>query len=267
MDTAPGMALFVKSWMFTLQPRLSKTFLVIGQSSMKMSILQLLEKTRKENIAVKSIRYLIANKPVAGVVESLKIVTKTKTERIAKYAFDFALKNGRKKVTIVHKANIMKLGDGLFLNTCREVGKRYESFGIKTEDMIVDNASMQLVSKPKQFDVIVCGNLYGNILSNVGAALVGGPGLIPGANIGRDFAVFEPGCRHVGLDIMGKNRANPTAMILSAVHLLRHLGLEVHADMISNALMKVIKEGKILTPDVGGKHTTTEFTNAVVGCL
>lgn len=164
----------------------------------------------------------------------------------------------------------MKLGDGLFLNTCREVGKRYEAFGIKTEDMIVDNASMQvcivnqLVSKPHQFDVIVCGNLYGNILSNVGAALVGGPGTVPGANIGRDFAVFEPGCRHVGKDIMGTNKANPTSLILSSVYLLRHIGLNEQADRISKALLNVITESKILTPDVGGHHTTTDFTNAVI---
>ncbi|KAJ3319306.1 isocitrate dehydrogenase (NAD(+)) idh1 [Boothiomyces sp. JEL0866] len=205
--------------------------------------------------------------PVPGVVESLKVSTQQKTERIAKYAFDFALKNGRKKVTIIHKANIMKLGDGLFLRTCREVGKRYESFGIKTDDMIVDNASMQLVSKPSQFDVIVCGNLYGNILSNVGAALVGGPGLIPGANIGRDFAVFEPGCRHVGKDIMGTNKANPTSMLLSSIHLLRHIGLNDHANRISDALLQVIKEGTVLTPDVGGHNSTTDFTLAVIGKL
>ncbi|KAJ3373035.1 isocitrate dehydrogenase (NAD(+)) idh1 [Kappamyces sp. JEL0680] len=205
--------------------------------------------------------------PVPGVVESLKVSTKAKTERIAKYAFDFALKNNRKKVTIIHKANIMKLGDGLFLNTCREVGKKYEAFGIKTEDMIVDNASMQLVSKPGQFDVIVCGNLYGNILSNVGAALVGGPGCVPGANIGRDFAVFEPGCRHVGKDIMGKNTANPTSLLLSSIHLLRHIGLDDQADRISRALYGVLEESKVLTPDVGGKHTTTDFTLAVIGKL
>ncbi|KAI8905422.1 hypothetical protein EDD86DRAFT_211459 [Gorgonomyces haynaldii] len=205
--------------------------------------------------------------PVPGVVESLKVVTRAKTERIARYAFDFALKNGRKKVTIVHKANIMKLGDGLFLNICRNVGKEYESFGIKTEDMIVDNASMQLVSKPHQFDVIVCGNLYGNILSNVGAGLVGGPGLIPGANVGREYAVFEPGCRHVGLDIQGRNSANPTALLLSSVNMLRHLGLVEYADRIYNAIIETVSECKVLTPDVGGKHTTTDFTLELISKL
>ena len=115
--------------------------------------------------------------------------------------------------------------------------------------------------------MIVCGNLYGNILSNVGAALVGGPGIVPGANIGRDFAVFEPGCRHVGKDIMGKNHANPTSLLLSSVHMLRHIGLNEHADRISKALLEVITEGKILTRDVGGHHDTTEFTKAVISKL
>ncbi|KAJ3161800.1 isocitrate dehydrogenase (NAD(+)) idh1 [Geranomyces michiganensis] len=202
--------------------------------------------------------------PVPGVVESLKVVTRYKTERIAKYAFDFALKNGRKKVTAIHKANIMKLGDGLFLNTCREVAKRYESSGIQFNDMIVDNASMQLVSKPSQFDVIVCGNLYGNILSNVGAAIVGGPGLVPGANFGANYAVFEPGCRHVGKDIQGRNSANPTALLMSSIHMLRHLGLNDEANRISKALTAVITESKILTPDLGGSNTTTDFTKAIM---
>eukprot|EP00842_Homolaphlyctis_polyrhiza_P005889 jgi/Hompol1/6300/HPOL_004923-RA len=202
--------------------------------------------------------------PVPGVVESLKVVSRAKTERIARYAFDFALKNGRKKVTIIHKANIMKQGDGLFLNTCREVGKHYESFGIKVDDMIVDNASMQLVAKPHQFDVVVCGNLYGNILSNIGAALIGGPGIVAGANIGRDYAVFEPGCRHVGQDIQGRNKANPTALILSSIHLLRHIGLEEQASAISASLLKVIKDGRVLTEDVGGRASTTDFTAAIM---
>lgn len=127
-----------------------------------------------------------------GVVESLKVITRTKSERIARFAFDFALRNNRKKVTCIHKANIMKLADGLFLNTCREVAKEYVSSGIMFNDMIVDNASMQLVSRPQQFDVMVMPNLYGNIVSNVGAGLVGGPGIVPGCNIGREYAMFEP---------------------------------------------------------------------------
>lgn len=173
---------------------------------------------------------------VPGVVESLKIITRTKCERIARFAFDFALKNHRKHVTCVHKANIMKLADGLFLETCRKVAKEYERSGITFNDMIVDNASMQLVAKPQQFDVMVMPNLfapppffyhylsviftrtfihpltfafvrsYGAIVANIGAALVGGPGIVPGANIGREFALFEPGCRHVAKDIMVSDR-------------------------------------------------------------
>ncbi|KAI9235747.1 MAG: hypothetical protein BYD32DRAFT_45186 [Podila humilis] len=202
-----------------------------------------------------------------GVVESLKVITRTKSERIARFAFDFALRNGRKKVTCIHKANIMKLADGLFLNTCREVSKEYASSGIKFDDMIVDNASMQLVSKPQQFDVMVMPNLYGNIVSNVGAGLVGGPGLVPGCNIGREYAMFEPGCRHVAKDIQGRNTANPSAMILSAVMMLRHLGLDEQANMIANAVIKTIETGAVRTPDLGGKSTTTDFTFAVIDNL
>ena len=158
-----------------------------------------------------------------------------------------------------------KLGDGLFLNTCRDVYKNlYSATGIKLEDMIVDNAAMQLVSRPQQFDVMVMPNLYGNIVSNVGAALIGGPGIVPGCNMGRDYAVFEPGCRHVGRDIEGKNRANPTAMILSSVMMLRHLGLHRHADAIYESIMSTIKSGKIKTPDMGGNNTTGDFTKAVL---
>jgi len=133
-------------------------------------------------------------------------MTRAKCERIARFAFDFAIKNNRKTVTCVHKANIMKLGDGLFLNTCRKVAEEYKDSGIKFNDMIVDNTSMQLVARPQQFDVMVMPNLYGSIISNIGAALVGGPGIVPGANIGREFALFEPGCRHV----VSQTKTTPT---------------------------------------------------------
>ncbi|KAJ1510719.1 isocitrate dehydrogenase (NAD(+)) idh1 [Coelomomyces lativittatus] len=204
------------------------------------------------------------HQPYPGVVESLKLVTKAKTERIAQFAFDFALHNGRKKVTCVHKANIMKLGDGLFLNTCKEMAQKYVSAGIQFEDMIVDNTAMQLVSKPTQFDVLVMGNLYGNIVSNIGAALVGGPGIVPGANLGREYALFEPGCRHVGKDIEGRNLANPSAMLLSAVAMLRHLHLDTYAEAIANAVFKTLSTGQVRTSDMGGKSSTTEFTKAVI---
>ncbi len=200
-----------------------------------------------------------------GVVELLKIMTRFKSERIAKFAFDFARKNNRKLVTAIHKANIMKLGDGLFRQTVKDIAQDYP--GIEVSDLIVDNASMQAVARPDQFDVLVTPNLYGSILSNIGAALIGGPGLVPGANFGREYAVFEPGCRHVGLDLKGQNTANPTAMILSATMMLRHLGLNQEADRISKATYDVIAEGNIRTRDIGGKSSTTEFTDAILSKL
>ncbi|KAJ3570199.1 hypothetical protein NP233_g4561 [Leucocoprinus birnbaumii] len=199
-----------------------------------------------------------------GVVENLKVSTRAKAERISRFAFDFALKNGRKKVTCVHKANIMKLGDGLFLNTFRRVAEEYRSSGIEFNDMIVDNTSMQLVARPGQFDVMVMPNLYGAIVSNIGAALVGGPGIVPGCNVGREYALFEPGCRHVASDIMGTNRANPTAMVLSATMMLRHLGLDSIANSIASATFDVINEGKVRTADMGGSATTSDFTAAIL---
>ncbi|RMJ26624.1 Isocitrate dehydrogenase [Aspergillus sp. HF37] len=204
----------------------------------------------------------LEHQSVQGVVESLKIITRAKSERIAKFAFSFALANNRKRVTCIHKANIMKLADGLFRSTFHKTAENYPT--LEVNDMIVDNASMQAVSRPQQFDVMVMPNLYGGILSNVGAALVGGPGVVPGCNMGRDVAVFEPGCRHVGLDIKGKDQANPSAMILSGSMLLRHLGLDDHANRISKAVYDVIGEGKTRTRDMGGQATTHEFTRAVL---
>ena len=206
----------------------------------------------------------LEHSPSPGIVESLKVSTRYKAERISRFAFDFALKNNRKSVTCVHKANIMKLGDGLFLNTFRRVAEEYKSYGIKSGDMIVDNTSMQLVGRPQQFDVMVMPNLYGNIVSNIGAALVGGPGTVPGANIGREYALYEPGCRHVAKDIMGTNKADPTAMILSATMMLRHFGLDYQANQIAAAVYRTIKEGKVRTVDLGGSSTTQQFTAAVL---
>ncbi|RDW57408.1 isocitrate dehydrogenase (NAD(+)) IDH1 [Aspergillus mulundensis] len=204
----------------------------------------------------------LEHQSVQGVVESLKIITRAKSERIAKFAFSFALANNRKKVTCIHKANIMKLADGLFRSTFHKTAENYPT--LEVNDMIVDNASMQAVSRPQQFDVMVMPNLYGGILSNIGAALVGGPGVVPGCNMGRDVAVFEPGCRHVGLDIKGKDQANPSAMILSGSMLLRHLGLDDHANRISKAVYDVIGEGQTRTRDMGGQASTHEFTRAVL---
>ncbi|KAL4985062.1 hypothetical protein BDW68DRAFT_165834 [Aspergillus falconensis] len=226
-------------------------------------------KTRHDNVDLCIIRENtegeysgLEHQSVQGVVESLKIITRAKSERIAKFAFSFALANNRKKVTCIHKANIMKLADGLFRSTFHKTAENYPT--LEVNDMIVDNASMQAVSRPQQFDVMVMPNLYGGILSNIGAALVGGPGVVPGCNMGRDVAVFEPGCRHVGLDIKGKDQANPSAMILSGSMLLRHLGLDDHANRISKAVYDVIGEGKTRTRDMGGQATTNEFTRAVL---
>ncbi|KAL2271397.1 hypothetical protein VTJ83DRAFT_768 [Remersonia thermophila] len=226
-------------------------------------------KTRHENIDLCIIRENtegeysgLEHQSVPGVVESLKIITRAKSERIAKFAFSFALANNRKKVTCIHKANIMKLADGLFRGTFQRLAKDYPQ--LECNDMIVDNASMQCVSKPQQFDVMVMPNLYGGILSNIAAALVGGPGVVPGCNMGRDVAVFEPGCRHVGLDIKGKDQANPTALLLSGTMLLRHLGLDDHANRISNAVYDVIAQGKVRTRDMGGQATNQEFTRAIL---
>lgn len=226
-------------------------------------------KTRHENVDLCIIRENtegeysgLEHQPVPGVVESLKIITRAKSERIAKFAFAFALANNRKKVTCIHKANIMKLADGLFRNTFHTVAQDYPT--LQVNDMIVDNASMQCVSRPQQFDVMVMPNLYGGILSNVGAALVGGPGVVPGCNMGREVAVFEPGCRHVGLDIKGKDQANPIAMVLSGSMLLRHLGLDEHANRISKAVYSVISEGKVRTRDMGGSSSTNQLTRAIL---
>lgn len=207
----------------------------------------------------------LEHRPTEDIVESLKIITAHNSERIGKFAFDFAVMNNRKKVTIIHKANIMKTSDGLFRSTIQKLGVKYPQ--ITVNDMIVDNASMQAVSHPQQFDVLVTPNLYGSILSNIGAGLIGGPGLVPGVSIGREYAVFEPGCRHVGLDIQGRNSANPTAMILSSVMLLRHLGLDAPANRISNATYGVLADGKVRTPDLGGNSKTTEFTKAILDKL
>lgn len=207
----------------------------------------------------------LEHKPNNDIVESLKIITSYNSERIGRFAFDFATLNNRKKVTAIHKANIMKQSDGLFRSTIKKVGESYP--GIEVNDMIVDNASMQAVSNPQQFDVLVTPNLYGTILSNIGAGLVGGPGVVPGASLGREYAIFEPGCRHVGLDIEGRNTANPTAMILSASMMLRHLGLQKFADNISAATYAVLKEGKVRTPDIGGSSSTSDVTRAVLDTM
>lgn len=199
---------------------------------------------------------------VPGVVESLKIVTRAKSERIAKFAFDYATKHGRKKVTAIHKANIQKLADGMFLDCCKEVSKLYPKIGFSS--MIVDNACMQLTSHPQQFDVMVMPNLYGNIIDNVCVGLVGGAGLVPGESYSSDVVVFETGARHAFSNAVGRNIANPTATLLSSSNMLRHMNLKSHADLIEGAVNKVIVDKKVRTPDIGGHSTMTEFTQAVI---
>jgi len=207
----------------------------------------------------------LEHESVPGVVESLKIITRKKSTRIAKFAFDYATKHGRKKVTAVHKANIMKLADGLFLETCREVSKLYPK--IQFESMIVDNTCMQLVSNPYQFDVMVMPNLYGNIIDNLAAGLVGGAGVVPGESYSSDVAVFEPGARHAFAGSVGRDVANPTAILLCASNMLKHMNLEYHGDLVRNAVEKVIKAGKVCTPDMGGYATRTDITLAFINSL
>ncbi|HZT57098.1 MAG TPA: isocitrate/isopropylmalate dehydrogenase family protein, partial [Pyrinomonadaceae bacterium] len=183
---------------------------------------------------------------VPGVVESLKIITEKASTRIARYAFEFARAEGRKKITAVHKANIMKLSDGLFLQCFRNVSKEYPE--IEADDKIVDNACMQLVMRPEQFDVMLLENLYGDIVSDLCAGLVGGLGLVPGANIGELGAVFEA-VHGSAPDIAGQNIANPTALLQSAILMLRYIGERGPADRVEQAMLKVYREGKVRTRD------------------
>jgi len=201
---------------------------------------------------------------VPGVVESRKVITEKACTRISRFAFAYAQKNGRKKVTAVHKANIMKLSDGLFLDCFRTVARDFP--GVQAEEVIIDNLCMQLVKNPEKFDVLCMENLYGDIVSDLCAGLVGGLGLVPGANIGAGCAVFEA-VHGTAPDIAGKGLANPTALLFSAVLMLRHLELTAEADRIEKATLKVYAEGKVRTGDLGGKATTKDFTQAVIGAL
>jgi isocitrate dehydrogenase (NAD+) len=198
---------------------------------------------------------------VPGVVESLKIITDRASRRIARFAFEHSRLEGRKKVTAIHKANIMKLSDGLFLNCFREVAKDYPE--IEANDLIVDNACMQLVIDPCQFDVLLLENLYGDIISDLGAGLIGGLGVAPGANLGEEIAVFEA-VHGAAPSIAGRGIANPTAMIQTSIMMLKHLGEREIAVNVESALRQVLAEGKVLTRDLGGQATTSEFTNEVI---
>lgn len=196
--------------------------------------------------------------------ESIKIFTKKGCERIIKFAFEYAKKEGRRKVTAVHKANIMKCTDGMFLNIAREIAGQYPD--IEFEDMIVDAMCMKLVQTPEMYDVLVLPNLYGDIVSDLCAGLVGGLGIVPGANLGHNIALFEP-AHGSAPNIAGKNIANPTAVLLSGIHMLRYLGEIDAADRIEKALIRILKDGKHLTPDMGGRTGTIEFANKIISIL
>ncbi|HKE30051.1 MAG TPA: isocitrate/isopropylmalate family dehydrogenase [Bryobacteraceae bacterium] len=201
---------------------------------------------------------------IPGVVESLKIITQHASLRIARAAFEYARREGRKKVTAIHKANIMKMSDGLFLKCCREVSAQFAE--VQYNELIVDNACMQLVIRPETFDLLVLPNLYGDIISDLAAGLVGGLGIVPGANIGDHHAIFEA-VHGTAPDIAGKGLANPTALMQSAVLMLAHVGEREASRRLQGAIERVYAEAKHLTGDVGGKATTAEFTDAVIGAL
>lgn len=204
----------------------------------------------------------IEHETVPGVVECLKVVTREKSDQIARYAFDFAIQNNRKKISCVHKANIMKFSDGLFLKVAREVSKEYPN--IEFEDIIIDNCSMQLVSNPWQFDILLLPNLYGAVLTNIACGLVGGPGLISGANFGHEYAVFETGTRNTGKGMTGKNVANPIAVLNASADLLLYFKLEENASILRSAINSALNEAQIHTPDLGGQYTTTDVVNFVI---
>ncbi|MDP1916510.1 MAG: isocitrate dehydrogenase (NAD(+)) [Myxococcales bacterium] len=201
---------------------------------------------------------------VPGVVESLKIITEKASSRICRFAFEYAKKHGRKKVSAVHKANIMKLSDGLFLDCFRKASRDFPD--VEAEEVIVDNLCMQLVRNPEKYDVMVMENLYGDIVSDLCAGLVGGLGVVPGANIGATTAVFEA-VHGTAPDIAGKGLANPTALLLSSVMMLDFLDLTPQARRIEKALDTVFREGKVKTKDLGGSANTAEFTRAIIDAM
>ncbi|XP_018566613.1 isocitrate dehydrogenase [NAD] subunit gamma, mitochondrial isoform X2 [Anoplophora glabripennis] len=224
---------------------------------------------RQSNIDIVIIRQntegeyaMLEHESVDGVIESMKVVTESNSDRVARFAFDYAKRTGRKRITTIHKANIMKLSDGLFLETSRRIAEDYPE--IEHNDMIIDNCCMQLVSKPHQFDVMIMTNLYGSIVSNVVCGLIGGAGLLSGKNYGDHYAIFEPGTRNTGTAIAGKNIANPIAMLNAGVDMLEHLGHQKHATLIRWAIEKTLCEDKIHTPDLGGTAKSTDVVQRII---
>lgn len=195
----------------------------------------------------------------------MKIITKTASERTARFAFEYARREKRNLITAVHKANILKLGDGLFLESVRAVAQQFKE-DIRYNEKIVDATSMHLVMNPSEFDILLLPNLYGDIVSDLCAGLVGGLGLVPSANIGKEAAVFEA-VHGTAPDIAGQQMANPTALLLSSVLMLRHLNENAEADRIVDALHKVLTAGRVLTPDLGGTATTMKFSEAIANEL
>jgi len=225
-------------------------------------------KTRHNNIDIRIIRENtegeysgLEHEAVPGVVETYKIITAKNSTRIARFAFEYARRNRRKKVTAIHKANIMKLADGLFLKCCSEVAKEFPD--IEFNSMIVDNTCMQLVSNPEQFDVMVMPNMYGNIVGNICCGLVGGAGVVAGANIGDTYRVFESGTRNTGAGIAGKNIANPSAMLFASTLMLKYVGMKNYASMINQAIISTVMEDKVCTPDIGGTNSTSDVIDHI----
>jgi isocitrate dehydrogenase (NAD+) len=228
-------------------------------------------KSRFENVDIVLVRENtedlysgLEHEVVPGVVESLKIITERASTRIARFAFEYAKKSGRKKIHAIHKANIMKLSDGLFLKSIRVVAEKYKE--IEYKELIVDNACMQMVLDPQQFDMLLLPNLYGDVMSDLAAGLVGGLGVVPSGNIGDECAMFEA-VHGTAPDIAGKGLANPTALLMSGIMMLDHLNERPAARRIEAALERVYREGKHATRDLGGKATTQEFTDAVISAL
>eukprot|EP01104_Vermistella_antarctica_P000864 TRINITY_DN10959_c0_g1_i1.p1 TRINITY_DN10959_c0_g1~~TRINITY_DN10959_c0_g1_i1.p1 ORF type:complete len:409 (-),score=70.32 TRINITY_DN10959_c0_g1_i1:110-1210(-) len=228
-------------------------------------------KTRYDNVDVVTIRENtegeysgLEHQPVPGVTQSIKLITRQASRRVANYAFKYANEHGRKKVTVVHKATIMKLSDGLFLDCTRDIATRFPH--IELEEMSLDNAMIKLATDPSQLDLLVMPNLYGDIVSDLCAGLIGGLGLTPSGNIGDEVAIFES-VHGTAPDIAGLNKANPTALLLSSVMMLRHLKLNSYADRIENATLNAIRNKTALTGDLGGSSGTTEFTQSIIDQL
>jgi len=203
----------------------------------------------------------IEHEIVDGVVQSIKLITEPASTRVAEYAFQYAKAHGRKRVTAVHKANIMRMSDGLFLRCCREAAERHPE--VQFEEKYLDTVCLNMVQDPSKYDVLVMPNLYGDILSDLCAGLIGGLGLTPSGNIGIDGAIFEA-VHGTAPDIAGQDKANPTALLLSSVMMLHHLQLSSYADRIQKAAMETIREGQTLTGDLGGSAKCSEFTDAII---